>query len=62
MNEEPKADGGRWGPKGAHQTAQGHQAIFELSADGSIVEREAQPESSVKHGSAYRRPPKAKGI
>ncbi|MHC5156028.1 MAG: hypothetical protein ACYSO3_07915, partial [Planctomycetota bacterium] len=34
MNEAPKADGGRWGPKGAHQTAQGHQAIFELSADG----------------------------
>ncbi|MHC5122527.1 MAG: hypothetical protein ACYSO7_13630 [Planctomycetota bacterium] len=36
----PKADGGRWGPKGDHQTAQGHQAIFELSADGSIVERQ----------------------
>ncbi|MHC5198847.1 MAG: hypothetical protein ACYSO1_01815, partial [Planctomycetota bacterium] len=57
MNEAPKADGGRWGPKGAHQTAQGHQAIFELSADGSIVERSRceSGTASVKGGSPYRR-------
>ena len=48
----PKADGGRWGPKGDHQTAQGHQAILELSADGSIVPGDS---TGVKHGSAYRR-------
>ncbi|MHC4782964.1 MAG: hypothetical protein ACYTE0_07930, partial [Planctomycetota bacterium] len=48
----PKADGGRWGPNGDHQTAQGHQAILELSADGSIVPGDS---TGVKHGSAYRR-------
>jgi hypothetical protein len=40
------------GTSSAHQTAQGHQAILELSADGSIVPGDS---TGVKHGSAYRR-------
>ena len=50
-------DEGMWGPKAVRQTAQRHQAIFELSADGSIVSFAdgVFGNKSVKGGSPYRR-------